>query len=122
MALQLAADLVVLLHLLFIVFAVFGGFVALRWPGVAALHLPAVLWAGLVELLGWTCPLTPLESRLRAGGGSAGYDASFVEHYVLPIVYPAALTRDTQVVLGIGVVLVNVAVYAWLWRRRARPS
>jgi len=115
---QAVADLVVLLHLAFIVFVVFGGVLALRWRWIPWLHLPAVLWSALLEFCGWMCPLTPLENWLRRAGGAYEYSGGFVEQYLVPIVYPAALTRETQVALGLLVCLVNAAVYLYLWRFR----
>lgn len=112
------ADLVVALHLGFILFAVGGGLLALRWPRVAWLHVPAVLWGVFVEATGRVCPLTPLENALRRAGGGAGYAGGFVEHYVVPIVYPAALTRDLQLALAAALLLANAIVYATVWRRR----
>lgn len=119
---RVAADLVLLAHLAFIVFAVAGGLLALRWPRAPWLHLPAAAWAAAVSAAGVVCPLTPLENRLRLMAGQAGYDGGFVEHYLLPLVYPAGLTRELQWLLAAFVVLLNGAVYAWLWRRRARAS
>jgi len=113
------ADAVVVLHLVFIVFAVLGGLAVLRRPWLAWLHIPAVLWAGWVELAGWICPLTPLENWLRAAGGTAAYTTGFVEHYLVPMVYPAVLTRPLQMVLGISVLVLNLVVYAFVWRRRS---
>ena len=126
MLFQAAADLVVLIHLAFIIFVVVGGVLAVRWRWILWLHLPAFLWAALLELCGWMCPLTPLENWLRRAGGASGYSGGFVEQYVLPIVYPAALTREAQVVLGLLVCSVNAAIYWQLWRgsvaRRSRAG
>jgi hypothetical protein len=116
------ADLLVGIHLAFILFVIGGGFAALRWPRLAWIHLPAAAWGAAVELGGWICPLTPLESRLRQLGGAAGYTGSFVERHLLPLIYPAALTRELQVALGVGVLALNVAAYTWLWRRRVRAG
>ncbi len=113
---QTAADLVVLLHLAFIIFVIGGGALALRWRWMPWVHLPAVLWGALLELCGWICPLTPLENWLRGVGGATEYSGGFVEHYVLPILYPAALTREVQVALGVLVCLINAAIYVYLWR------
>ncbi len=113
------ADFVVVSHLAFIVFVVLGGLLALRWRLVPLLHLPAALWGVYIELSGGLCPLTPLEIKLRQAAGSAGYEGGFVEHYVLPIVYPAALSERTQIVLASLVILANVLVYSFvLWRKR----
>lgn len=113
----LLADLVLLVHLAFVVFVVLGGFLALRWPKAAWAHLPAAAWGALIEFRGWVCPLTPLENRLRSLAGEAGYAGGFIEHYVVEVLYPAGLTRGIQVGLGVAVVLVNAAVYALVLRR-----
>ena len=118
---RLLADLVVLLHLLFVAFAVMGGLLAFRWRWMPWLHLPALGWAAFVEFTGRICPLTPLENRLREASGAAGYGGGFVEHYLLPVLYPAALTRELQWTLGAGLVAFNLVVYLLLgWRRRRR--
>ena len=122
MAYRILADLVVGVHVLFVVFVVAGGLLALRWPWVAAAHLPAAVWGTLIELRGWICPLTPLEKSLRAAAGQAGYQGGFIEHYLLPVLYPAGLTRGVQLVLGSLVIAVNLLVYgALLLRRTSRP-
>ena len=119
MSFRVLADLVVGLHFLFVVFVVIGGLLVWRWRWVMWLHIPAAVWGALIELGGWICPLTPLEKSLRAKAGGAGYEGGFIEHYVLPVLYPGALTRETQVVLGVVVVAVNVGIY-WLVARRQR--
>jgi hypothetical protein len=116
---QLFADLVVLLHLLFILFVALGGLLALRWRWMPWLHVPAAAWGGFVELTGRICPLTPLENRLRRAAGTAGYEGDFIEHYLLPLIYPAGLTREIQLALAALVVVVNALIYAMVWRRRA---
>lgn len=118
----LLADALVLVHLAFILFVVAGAVLLFRWPRLVWLHIPAVLWGAYVEFSGTICPLTPLENQWRARAGQAGYEGGFIEHYVLPVMYPAGLTAGTQLWLGAGVVLVNAALYAvWLApRRRAR--
>ena len=118
---RLAADAVVLLHLGFVVFVVAGGLLVFRWRRVALLHLPAVVWAVLLEFRGWLCPLTPLELSLRASGGQAGYSVGFVEHYILPVLYPAELDSTLQIALGSFVIVINVVLYSWLlWRLKNR--
>ncbi|WP_444633309.1 DUF2784 domain-containing protein [Cupriavidus oxalaticus] len=111
------ADLVVIVHGLFIVFVVAGGLLVLRWPRLAWVHLPAAVWGVLIEWSGWICPLTPLENALRRAAGEAGYSGGFVERYLLPLIYPAGLTPAVQLWLGLVVLVVNVAVYAVWWRR-----
>ena len=118
----LLADLVLILHLGFVCFVLFGGLLVLRWQWIAWLHLPAALWGAVVEFTGWLCPLTPLENWLRAQGGAVGYEQDFMARYLLPILYPGDLTRDLQLLLGTVVVSLNAAVYWWLWRRRTRSA
>lgn len=120
MLVSLAADLVASLHFAFVVFVVLGGLLVLRWPRLAWLHLPAVAWGASIELLGWICPLTPLENRLRHEAGLAGYEGGFVEHYLLPLLYPASLSRSVQVILGLSVLLINAVLYGSILRRRFR--
>lgn len=115
---RLLADGVVLLHLGFVLFVVFGGFFALGWPRIVWLHLPAAAWGATVEFTGWICPLTPLELWLRLKGGGPGYGTDFIEQYVLPVLYPAGLTHEMQLVMGSFVVAANGIVYGWLWRRK----
>ena len=116
---RLAADGVLLLHLAFILFALFGGALAARWRWMPLVHLPTAAWAFFVELTGRICPLTPIENDLRVRAGQSGYTRSFVEHYLLDLIYPAGLTRELQFVLAATVVVVNIAIYAWLaWRLR----
>ena len=109
---RIAADGVLVLHLAFIVFVIFGGLLALRWRRVILLHVPAVAWAVLVELTGTICPLTFVENHFRAAAGLAGYAGDFVGHYLLRVIYPAGLTRTTQVLLAVVVLVVNASIYA----------
>jgi len=117
---RLLADALVVFHLAFIVFAVGGGLLVLARPWVAWLHVPAALWATGIEFSGALCPLTPWEQALRVDAGQAGYAGSFIEHYLLPLIYPAGLTPRVQIVLGAAVLALNVAVYAVAWRRAYR--
>lgn len=119
---SLAADLVVLIHLGFILFVVGGGLAVLRWPRAAWLHLPAAAWGAGIVLFGGVCPLTPLENALRRAAGQAGYEGGFIEHYLMPILYPVGLTREVQIVLGLLVIAVNLALYAIVLTRRRRSS
>ena len=120
---KLAADAVVLLHLGFVLFVVTGGLLVFRWRWMALLHLPAVIWAVLLEFNGWLCPLTPLELSLRAAGGQAGYSGGFVEHYILPVLYPAELGRSLQIAMGSFVIAINITLYGWLlWRLKSRDT
>jgi Protein of Unknown function (DUF2784) len=114
------ADLTVALHFIFVLFVVFGGLLVLRWPRVAYLHLPIAVYGALIEFFGWVCPLTPLEKRLRANAGLEGYEGGFVEHYILPVLYPSGLTKGVQLVLGGLVIAVNLAIYGIIASRRRR--
>jgi hypothetical protein len=116
-----AADLVVLLHFAFVLFVIAGGLLVLRWPRLLPLHVAAVIWGAAIEFGGWICPLTPLENHLRDLAGGNRYEGGFVEHYIVPVLYPAALTRSTQLGLGALVVVLNAAVY-WIICRNLRAG
>ena len=111
------ADAVVVIHCGFVLLVVVGGFLVLRWPRVAWVQLPAAVWGVLVEWSGWVCPLTPLENWLRAQGGAAGYAGGFVERYLLPVLYPANLTRGVQILLGAAALAANLIAYALVLTR-----
>jgi hypothetical protein len=117
---RLLADAVVLLHLGFILFVVFGALLVARRRRWLPVHLAAAGWGFLVEAAGAPCPLTWAEGHFRRLAGQAGYDGGFIDHYLLPLIYPAGLTRDLQLVLALGVLVVNVLLYSWIWCRR-RP-
>jgi Protein of Unknown function (DUF2784) len=122
---RLLADAVLVFHALFIAFAVFGGLITVWQRGKAyrfwlCVHLACVAWAATVVIMGWACPLTPLEQSLRQAAGQQGYQSSFIEHYLLAAIYPEGLTRPIQIALGIGVVVFNALVYglAWFFKRK----
>ena len=117
---RLLADLVLLVHLAFIVFVVFGGLLVVRRPLVAWLHIPAVIWGAYIEFFDGPCPLTPMENHFRRLGGQAGYSGGFIEHYVTAIIYPDGLTRPVQVGLGVAVVVINVFAYFLVVRQARR--
>ncbi|MBT8404209.1 MAG: DUF2784 domain-containing protein [Gemmatimonadetes bacterium] len=119
---RLLADGLVLVHGLWLVFVVGGALLALRWPRIRWVHIPAVAWGALIEFQGWVCPLTPLENHLRRIGGEVGYTGGFIERYVTGFVYPAGLTREIQVVLGVGLLVLNVALYGWVLHRSRRRN
>ena len=119
----MAADFVVLVHALFIAFVVFGGLLTLRWPRAKWAHLPVAAYGAAIELIGWTCPLTPLEKSLRLAAGGVDYRGGFIEHYLIPLIYPAGLTPRVQLVLGMLVLVINVLVYGIVaLRRRQRRA
>lgn len=114
------ADLVLVAHLAFILFVLLGGLAALRWRLAALVHLPSALWGVFIEASGGVCPLTPLENTLRVRAGASGYPGGFVEHYLVPAIYPSALTWELQVGFAGVVVVANAAVYGLVWNRRRR--
>ena len=118
MAYRAAADAILVSHLAFVLFAVFGALLILRWPRLAWLHIPAVVWAAFIEFSGTICPLTPLEVALRQRAGQAGYGGGFIDHYVVSLLYPEGLTQNTQAMLGAVVVAINAAIYIVAFRRR----
>ena len=119
---RLAADALVLLHGAWLAFTVLGALLVLRWPKVMWVHLPIVAWGALVEFTGWVCPLTPWENQLRRMGGEEGYAGGFIERYVTAVLYPEGLTREIQLGLGVGVLVLNAALYWWVWRRLRAPG
>jgi len=122
MADRLLADGLVALHFAFIAFVLCGGLLVLRRRAWSVLHLPAAAWAAFVEFTATTCPLTPWENALRRRAGEAGYDGGFVEHYLVPVIYPAGLTPRIQLLLGAFVVALNAILYARAFRRRASTA
>lgn len=106
------ADLLVVIHLLFILFALFGGLLVLRYRWMLYIHLPAAAWGVLVELMHWICPLTKIENNLRNLAGDSGYADSFVEQYLIPVIYPQSLTFDMQLYLGAMVLAINLIIYS----------
>jgi hypothetical protein len=118
MVYRLLADATVVLHLLFVAFVIVGGVLVLRQSWLVWLHLPAVVWGAWIEFAGWICPLTPLENWFREKGGRPAYASGFVEHYIVPILYPSTLSRDAQWLLGGLVLAVNATIYLVVWRRR----
>ncbi len=117
---RILAECVAVLHLAFVLFVLFGGLLTLRWPWMPWVHLPAAAWGAAVEFCNWYCPLTPIENALRRAGGSDAYTGGFLEHYVLPLLYPATLTRSGQILLGAAVVLLNAAIYLLVWHLSRR--
>jgi len=112
------AEMVVFLHLGFVLFVMLGGLLVLKWKWVLWVHLPAAMWGTLIEFTGWICPLTPLENWLREAGGRQGYQSDFIEHYVMPLLYPTGLTREIQIFLGVLVILLNVGIYVLVLYRQ----
>ena len=114
---RVAADLMLVLHFGFIVFVVVGAVGVIRWPKLAWLHVPAAAWGAWIEISGGICPLTTLENRFRLSAGGEGYATSFVEYYLLPVIYPGGLTRTVQLVLAAAVIIINVSLYTYVLRR-----
>jgi hypothetical protein len=114
------ADLTLVVHFTFVLFVILGGFLVLRWQRLAWVHVPVALYGAAIEFFGWVCPLTPLENDLRQRAGEAGYEAGFVEHYLLPILYPGEMTQTVQIVLGLLVIAINAVAYGLVLRQRRR--
>jgi len=117
---RVAADTVMALHFAFVVFVPVGGFLVWRWRRLIWLHVPTVLWGALIEFVGWTCPLTPLENHFREMAGQAAYQGSFIEHHLLSLLYPVDYTLTLRVSLGLLVVALNAVAYGVYLRRRTR--
>lgn len=122
MLFRILADLTVVLHLFFIAFVVCGGLFALRWRWIPWVHLPTAAYGASIEIWGWICPLTPLENSLRRRAGDVGYAGGFIEHYILPIVYPSGLTQNVQLALAAIVIVTNLAAYSLVIRARRLRS
>ncbi len=117
---QILANSILLVHFAFILFAVFGGLLLFYKKWIMWLHIPAFFWAVLIEFSGWTCPLTPLENQFRVLAGHSGYSQGFIQHYLLKVIYPDGLTRWIQIFLGLGVLILNILVYAVFLKRKAK--
>ena len=113
----LVADLIVLIHFSFILFVIFGGFLALKWRKFIWLHVPAAVWGTLIEFFGWLCPLTTLENELRRNNDGEAFSTGFIEHYIIPLIYPEGLTRDIQIVLGFVVIVFNLFIYTLIFKK-----
>ncbi len=122
MVYQIFADLVVVIHLAFVIFVVLGAVLTLWRRWIIWLHFPAFLWAVWIEFTGGICPLTPLENWLRIKGGQGGYAGDFVATYLLPVLYPAGLTRNVQLLLAMMVIVINVAIYGSIFYKRSREK
>ena len=119
---QLLATTVALTHVAFVLFVILGGLLVPRWPRIVWVHVPAAMWGVILEVVDLGCPLTPVENWLRAKAGDAGYAGGFIDHYLLPVLYPAPLTRTVQLALGGFVLVVNVLIYWKLVVPRARSA
>ena len=116
------ASLILVIHFLFIVFVLLGGLLILKWPRMLWLHLPAIVWGFLVELNGWLCPLTPWENHFRSLAGRQAYEGDFIGEYLVPLIYPAELTREMQYLFAFIVVFLNLAIYYFIWRRYRKSA
>jgi len=112
---SIAADIVVIVHLIFVAFVVLGGLLVIKKRKIVYFHIPAVIWGTLIEFFGWICPLTPLEQKLRMLAGQSGYSESFIEHYIIPVLYPDFLARDLQIFLGLFVIIINLVIYCYIF-------
>lgn len=112
---HLLADLVVILHLIFIIFVIFGGLTVLLWQRIIWIHIPCVVWGILLEINSWICPLTYLENYFRKSAGKEDYSTGFIQQYLVPIVYPRGLEPDFQVILGLLLIIINIIIYLFIW-------
>jgi Protein of Unknown function (DUF2784) len=119
---RIAADFVVALHIVFILWVVLGSLTLLKHRGLVLAHLPALAWACYVEFTGRYCPLTPLENYFRRLAGEAGYSGGFIEHYAIRVIYPDGLSRRTQLALGVALLVFNATIYLIAFLRRRRPA
>ena len=116
---KIIADFLVIIHLTFICFVVFGGILVMHRKWIAIIHLPAVAWGTLIEFQGWICPLTPMEQHFRHLAGQSGYSGGFIDHYLIPIIYPSGLTRPIQMAIGFFVIAINLTIYGrWVYQLR----
>lgn len=122
MVFRFLADAVVIFHLAFVAFALFGGLLVMKWKRAAWIHAPSAAWAVIIEFTGMICPLTPLENYFRNKGGLSGYDTGFVEHYIMPILYPESLDSSVQMVLGALVILINAVIYAYVFLKKTHQQ
>ena len=120
MIISIGADFVLVIHLLFILFAIFGGLLVLRHHWIVWLHLPAMGWAAMISFAGWICPLTPLENALRRAAGEAAYSGGFINRYLTPVIYPEGYTRELAIAAGIAVLVINMLVYGFVIYRKVR--
>lgn len=116
----LLADLTLILHFLFVVFVVLGGLLVIKYSRLYLLHLPCAIYGAAIEFFGWVCPLTYLENYFYRQAQTATYEDSFIQHYLMPLVYPPGLTVSMQLLLGFSVIILNAVIYAYIWSQRAR--
>ena len=112
------ANSILMVHFAFILFVVFGGLLVFYKKWMPWLHIPAIFWAVLIEFFGWICPLTPMENHFRVLAGQSGYNQGFIQHYLLTVIYPDGLTRQVQILLGLGVLILNLLVYAVFLKKK----
>lgn len=117
---QIAADFIVLIHFSFIVFVLIGGFLVFKWRWLIWLHIPAAIWGALIVMVGWICPLTPIENMLRQTAGNEAYSSGFIERYLVPVIYPSGLNREMFIAMGVVVIVINVILYTILFLKCKR--
>ena len=122
MIFRFLADFFLITHLCFILFAIFGGLLVLRWQWIWKLHLPALVWGFLVQYFVWFCPLTTWENYFRNLGGEAGYDGGFIEHYVSALIYPGFISPNAHLLFAFALAAFNLLVYSYIIRRVYRYS
>lgn len=111
---SILADIVIFVHFLFIIFVVLGGLLVVKWSWIKFIHIPAAIWGALIEIQSWVCPLTPLEVRFKMKAGESIYEGGFIEHYIMPIIYPPGINRKMQIILATVVIVINLGIYSWI--------
>lgn len=114
------ADIVLILHLFFILFVLFGAILAFKFPKIVWFHLPIATYGALITFYRWICPLTPLENYFRALAGEQGYEGGFIAHYILPVIYPSGVTTGLTITMGLTVIIWNGIIYGLLIYRNKK--
>ncbi len=119
---ELAADIILIIHFLFIIFVIFGAFLFFVAKKIVFIHIPAIIWGSYIELTHSICPLTYLENWLLQKANLTTYSEGFIQYYLVPIVYPTNLTKDIQIYLGIGLIVINIVIYAFIFGKMKKNS
>ena len=119
---ELAADIILIIHFAFILFVIFGALLFFVTTKIIFIHLPALIWGLYIELTHSICPLTYLENWLLQKANLTTYSEGFIQYYLVPIVYPTNLTKDIQIYLGIGLIVINIVIYAFIFGKMKKNS
>ena len=114
---ELAANLILIVHFIFIIFVVFGALLFFVVKKIVFIHIPALIWGSYIELTHFICPLTYLENWFLNKANLTIYSEGFIQNYIIPIVYPADLTKNLQIYLGITLIVINIVFYAFIFNK-----